>query len=307
MPIIDCHCDTIDRMYHEKTHLKSNDYHIDLQKLRQSEYLAQWFAFFIDSHQIQEITLMEKFKKMHAYLLNELEINKEDIALATDYASYIHNKKNGKISAFLSTEEGQVIDGNIDNIDILYTMGIRMMTLTWNYPNAIGYPHDMKQGLTTFGKEVIEHLQTKKMLLDISHFSEVGVWELTNFYKKPIIASHCNARVVKNHTRNLSDQMIRYIASKGGIIGVNFYSPFLGNTEISQIDDMKKHIQYLYNLAGEDCIAFGTDFDGINCDLEVCNAGEMDRLIDSLRNIYPEKFIEKLCYQNMERIIKENL
>lgn len=307
MPIIDCHCDTIDRMYHENTHLNSNLYHIDLQKLRQSEYLAQWFAFFIDSHQAEEALLMDKFKKMYAYLLNEIKINQEAIAVATDYASYLKNKNQGKISAFLSIEEGQIIDGDIDNIDMLYNMGIRMMTFTWNYANAIGYPHHMHEGLTDFGKMLASYLEDKKILIDISHLSEEGVRDLFNIYSKPIIASHSNARGVKNNTRNLSDETIHNIANRGGVMGINFYSPFLGDETISKVDDMKKHISYIYNLVGEDCIVLGTDFDGINCDLEVCNAGEMDKLIHSLRNEYHERFIEKLCYRNMERIIKENL
>lgn len=306
MPIIDFHCDTIDRLYAEKTSLLANEYHIDLNKLRASNYAAQWFALFIDTEAARK-PLMELVKDMYDYFMKELALNKKHIEFATNYEEYNRIKSMHKIAAFLSLEEGQIIEGKLDNIKKLCELGVRMMTLTWNYENDLGYPHSSDKGLTEFGKQTVEYLNDMPMLVDISHLSETAVKDVYTIYKKPILASHCNARTVYNHTRNLSDEVIRLIAHSGGVMGINLYGLFLDGSHASTINALCRHIAYIYKLGGEDIMAFGTDFDGINCDLEVCNAGQMGKLIETLETIYPNSFIDKLTYKNAERIIKENL
>jgi len=306
MPIIDLHCDTIDRLYAEKTSLLTNDYHIDLGKLKASDYAGQWFALFIDTKCARR-PLMELVKDMYDYFMKELALHKETIQFAANYEAYKRIKSMHKIAAFLSLEEGQIIEGNIDNIQKLSELGVTMMTLTWNYENDLGYPHSSDKGLTVFGKQVVEYLNDRPMLVDISHLSEAAVRDVYAIYKKPIIASHCNARTVCNHTRNLSDEMIKLIAHSGGVMGINFYSLFLDGSQTSTINALLKHIAYIYKLGGEDLMAIGTDFDGMNCDLEVYNAGQMGKLIDALTRLYPSSFIDKLTYKNAERVIKENL
>lgn len=305
MPFIDLHCDTIDRLYNEKTHLRSNTCHIDLSKLRQGDYLAQWFALYLDTMEVHE-PLMDYVKKMHAYFMEELRSN-DEIALATNYATYKKLKDSGKLAAFLSLEEGEPIASDLGYIDELYDLGVRMMTLTWNYQNHLGAPHHMQEGLTNFGQSVVDYLNHKAMLLDISHLSEVGLKEISRIYKKPIIASHCNARQVQPHTRNLSNEGIRCIADSGGIIGINFYSVFLNGSKDSTLDDLCRHIDYIYQLGGKNVLALGTDFDGMNCHLEVCNAGEMGKLLWRLEKLYPASVVEALSFANAERIIRENL
>ncbi|MDF2612618.1 MAG: Membrane dipeptidase [Clostridia bacterium] len=306
MPIIDLHCDTIDRIYTEKSSLLTNEYHVDLDKLRTSDYAAQWFAIFIDTKTAKK-TLMELAKEMYDYFMKELVQHGELIEFATNFEEYSRIRSKNKIAAFLSLEEGQIIDGNIENIKKLYDLGVRMMTLTWNYENDLAYPHSSHKGLTAFGKQVVEYLKAIPMLIDISHLSEASVKDIRSIYKRPIIASHCNSRAIYNHTRNLSDDMIRLVADSGGIMGINLYGLFLDGSEVSTINAICKHIEYIYQLGGEDILAFGTDFDGINCDLEVCNAGQMGKLIDALTKLYPQSFIDKLTYKNAERVIMENL
>ncbi len=306
MPIIDLHCDTIDRLYAERSGLVTNEYHVDLSKLKTGNYLAQWFALFVDTRLTQK-PLMELIKEMYDYFIDQIKLNNEHIVLATNFKEYTQIKSERKIAAFLSLEEGQVIGGDINNLHKLCELGIRMMTLTWNYENELGAPHFSDKGLTDFGKQVVSYLNDSPMLLDISHLSEAAFREICTLYKKPIIASHCNARAIYNHTRNLSDDTIRCIAHSGGIIGINLYGLFLGGTPKSTINAILEHIGYLYQLGGEDILALGTDFDGMDCELEVCNAGEMGKLINILVKLYPQSVVDKLMYQNAERIIRENL
>lgn len=306
MPIIDFHCDTIDKIYHTQGDLRHNSHHIDLSKLKAAQYAAQWFAVFVDAKEVKG-SLMEKAVEMIAYFKRQLSLYKDDVLLATDYTNYKAIREQQKIAAFLSLEEGQIIEGSLENIQKLYAEGVRLMTLTWNYENDLGYPHWSQKGLTTFGKEAVEYLNALPILLDVSHLSEAALKDIEGLYKKPIIASHCNARHIYNHTRNLTDEAIRCIAKSGGIIGLNFYSVFLDGSSHGTIEAMVKHIDHLYRIGGEACLGIGTDFDGINCTLEVCNAGEMGRLIERLGQSYSEDFIDKLTYKNAERILKENL
>lgn len=306
MPFIDLHCDTIDRLYNDNTHLASNDYHIDLAKLKSAGYLAQWFALYSDIQKVQE-PLMDYVKHMQAYFLKELANNQQDIGLATDYVSYQQLKKQGKIAAFLSLEEAAPIGTDLGQIDVLYDMGVRMMTFTWNYKNQLGAPHSMNEGLSPFGKQVADYLNQYKMFVDISHLSEQGVKDLAAIYKKPIIASHCNAYALMPHSRNLSDETIRLIAEAGGIIGANFYSVFLNGTDESFVEDIVRHIGHFYKVGGKEILALGTDFDGIDCKLEVCNAGKMDKLVARLSKEYSSDLIDAITYGNAERLIKESL
>ncbi len=306
MPVIDLHCDTADRLFNEKSNLLMNDYHIDLNKLKKGNYLAQWFALFIDTESVKR-PLMASVRAMYDYLMAQISLHSEDIVFTASYDAYMKAKSMGKIAAFLSIEEGQVIEGQLDNIQKLSDLGIRMMTLTWNYDNDLGASHSSTKGLTRFGKEAAAYLNNTPILADISHLSEAAVKELAGIYKKPIIASHCNARGIYSHTRNLSDDTIHTVADSGGIIGINFYGLFLDGSEKSSLKALTEHIHHIYKIGGEDVIALGTDFDGMNCELEVCNAGEMGKLIDVLVQLYPQSFIDKLTYKNAERIIRENL
>lgn len=306
MPIIDLHCDTIDRLYNDKTNLAANNYHIDLQKLKVGQYLAQWFALYLDMKAVKE-PFLDYVRKMHTYFLQEVEKNKDEIGLATDYKTYCDLKKQGKIAGFLSLEEGAPVGDTVEGLETLWQMGIRMMTFTWNHPNQLGAPHHIDEGLTPFGKEVADRLNTYKMLLDISHLSERGVKDLAAIYKKPIMASHCNAYSIQPHSRNLSDEIIRLIANTGGVIGVNFYSVFLNGQDESLIEDIIRHIHHFYKVGGKDILAIGTDFDGMDCKLEVCNASKMDKLVTRLSKEYAMDIVDAITYGNAERLIKENL
>ncbi|MDF2594026.1 MAG: Membrane dipeptidase [Clostridia bacterium] len=306
MPIIDFHCDTIDKLYANQTSLLTNDYHIDLNKLKTGGYSAQWFAIFIDK-QSTDRPLMELARDMYYYFISQVNRHSEYIELAKSFEDYKRIKERGKMAAFLSLEEGAITGDNPEYIKEWSDLGARMMTLTWNYENELGYPHSSVQGLTQRGRQTVDYLNSTPILLDISHLSETAVKELETLYKKPLLASHCNARGVYRHTRNLSDDVIKKIAESGGIMGINLYSLFLNGSPRSTLEAICRQVAYIYQLGGEEILALGTDFDGIQCDLEVCDAGEMGKLIDRLAKIYSQSFIDKFTHQNAERIIKENL
>lgn len=330
MKVVDMHCDTISEILKEQRkgrnlELRSNDLNVDIEKMKKGDYLLQNFAMFVNLKKVKNpleecLSLIDCFYK-------ELEKNKDSIDLALNYDDIIRNNENDKISALLTIEEGGVSCSSLANLRIFHRLGVRMITLTWNYINGIGYPNicsynddkqntripNEKDGLTPFGIEFIKEMERLNMIIDVSHLSDAGFYDVLKYTKNPFVASHSNARGLTNHNRNMSDNMILKLASRGGVMGINFAGEFLeeSNSEgvvRSKISNMVKHIKYIANLAGVDCIGLGSDFDGIDQDLELDNASKMSLLESGLRKDgFSENDIEKIFYKNVLRIYKEVL
>lgn len=315
MKMIDLHCDTIMRLHEENpnANLSANEFHIDLEKLEKSDSLAQFFALFIDLEETkaQGINPWDKCLAMHSRFTNEMENNKNKISLATNYKKMKQNELQGKISAFLTVEEGGIIENDIKRIDTLHEMGIRLITLTWNYINSIGHPNGEKTnhlGLTDFGKEVVEKMKDKHMIVDVSHLSDKGFYEVADILNSPFVASHSCVRNLRNHSRNLTDEMLKKIGQSGSIVGINFCPYFLNEEYITTVDSLVEHIDYMVNKAGIESVALGTDFDGITGEFEISNIGEMSKLYQGLvKHGYKDTQIEKIWHLNTERIIKDIL
>ncbi|MCY6371418.1 dipeptidase [Clostridium ganghwense] len=308
MDLIDFHCDTISKIYKDNSELFQNNYSVDINKLKSGNSIAQFFALFIELNKVKNP--LEYTLKMLDRFYIELEKNKDYIALARNYDELIKNKAQNKISAFLTIEEGAALKGNISNLRNFHRLGVKLLTLTWNFPNEIGYPNcikkDMNKGLTPFGIEAIQEMNKLKMIIDVSHLSDGGFYDVLKYSKSPFVASHSNARAITNNPRNLTDDMIKSLSEKGGLIGLNFFGQFLGGNKFSKIDDMITHIKHIKNIGGIDVISMGSDFDGINSKLEIEHIGEMDKLFTSLKkNNFSESEIEKIFYKNALRFLKE--
>ena len=216
----------------------------------------------------------------------------------------------GKIGALMSIEEGGVLGGDLDKLKQAYQDGVRLITLTWNYPNGLGEPHcgEQHKKLTSKGVEFVEAMQDLGIIVDCSHLNDAGTEQLGDILDVPFVASHSNAREVTAHTRNLPDHLIKLIADKGGVIGLNFAQSFLGTSPISRIEDIVNHGLYLINKGGEDVVALGTDFDGIKPDTEIKDTSEMYRLYDAFKEAgLSVEQCEKLFWKNADRLLKEIL
>ncbi len=309
MRLVDLHCDTMDLLMGNDKKLYENDLCVDIKKLKKANSLAQTFALFVDTKDIKNphdycISMYERF-------LGELNKNSNDISLATNYDEIINNNK---ISALLSIEEGAVLEGDIKKLEKFYDLGIRFLTLTWNYENEIGYPNCFEEfknkGLKRFGFEVIEKMNDLGMIIDVSHLSDGGFYDVYNNSKKPFIATHSNSRTVTDHSRNLTDDMIRCLGNSGGITGINFCNYFLNDRDDSNstLEDIIKHIKHIVNVGGIEVLSIGTDFDGILSTVEIKDISEMDKLVSSLKkNDFKESEIEKIFSKNALRVIKEVL
>lgn len=315
--IIDLHCDTIMALYQDKSNcLYENDLQIDLKKLNSGNYLAQVFAMFV---YLKAPNPFKTCNEMLDLFYLELEKNKDNLGLALNYEELIKNEIKGLLNAILSIEEGGVIEGDINNLDHFYQRGIRMICLNWNFLNGIGHPnyHDFENrdftkpntefGLTEFGFEVVKKMEELGMIIDVSHLSDKGFWDVYNSTTKPFIASHSNARSICNHVRNLTDDMIKALASRGGVIGLNFCTDFVKvNAKQTEVNDIVKHALHIIKIGGVDCLAIGTDFDGIPRTVEIDHAGEINKLVMAFKEAgLSEEDIEKICHKNFLRVFKE--
>ena len=323
MKIVDFHCDTISQLYDiresgENINLKQNRLHLDIEKMKKSDYMLQVFASYIDLGGNNKP--LESCLSYIDLLYDEVKKNKDDIGMVYTYEDILTNIENNKMSALLSIEEGGVCKGNLSLLRNFYRLGVRMMTLTWNYENELAYPNghfyneekNERKGLKEKGFEFINEMEQLGMIIDVSHLSDDGIYDVYNNTSKPFIASHSNARSICSHQRNLTDDMIKKIGERGGLIGVNFYSSFLNNnyksSDISKIEDIINHIKYISNTGGIDCLGIGSDFDGIDCPLEFENSSKMQLICDEMKKSgFREEDIEKVFYKNALRLFKELL
>lgn len=316
MNFIDFHCDTAYRMIEEGKNITDSNLKANLNNIKAGNAMAQFFAMFIEKDQVED-----SFKYCNKMLLNfKKEISKyeDTIELCRNFDDLKRVKASGKIGAFLTIEEGDALKGNLDNLRYFKEEGISLVTLTWNFENDLGYPNvafvNKDKGLKEKGIEAVEEMNRLGMLIDVSHLSDGGFFDVAKYSKMPFIASHSNARVMTNHSRNLTDEMIKILANKGGVTGINFCNAFLSkdsnplDDEVATIENMVRHIKHIRNIGGIEVIGIGSDFDGIENEVEIKNSSEMNKLAFALQKEgFVESEIEKIFYGNALRIIKDVL
>lgn len=330
--LTDMHCDTICELLSDeekglRPDIRHNNHHIDLEKLKESGYLLQNFALFTNK---EEYPIPEaRALKLYDMYCRMLEENKDILAPVLRYSDIEKNAKEGKISSLLTLEEGDVVFGDLAMLRNWHRMGVRMIALTWNYPNRIGSSNiifqagmdhkipDMlqhindKDGLTDFGIEYVREMERLGMIVDVSHLSDASFWDVMKYTTKPFVASHSNARAVCPAARNLSDDMILALHERGGVMGMNFCPDFLNEEPGGDmtIDILIEHIKYIKNLTGDvKCIGLGTDFDGISGNLEIRDASYMKRLKPALKKAgFHEEEIQDILGRNVLRVYREVL
>ncbi|MBC8589195.1 dipeptidase [Paratissierella segnis] len=325
MKYIDMHCDTLMNVPDPtgSQTLKSNSIaSIDFNRMKKGNTMAQFFAVFL----LQK----EMFEKEHKeyveddiYIKNcvntlkrSVEENEEIISMAYNYEDIVKNDSMGKMSALLTIEDGRSVEGSFEKLNKYYDLGIRLITLTWNFENCFGFPNSddpttMNSGLKKFGKEAIEYMNELGMIIDVSHLSDGGFYDVAEMSKKPFVASHSNSRTLSPHKRNLTDEMIKVLAEKGGITGINFSPTFLNENpkvRYSSIELLVKHLNYIRNKGGDDILAIGTDFDGVSGTLEIDSVDKMPLLFAALkRDGWSDDLLEKLAYKNTLRVIQDTM
>jgi membrane dipeptidase len=306
--VIDSHCDTVQKIADHGAKLnEQGQSHVTIKGLREGKVGLQFFAAFVGP----KVKHLQRGLKLIDAYYHMLDTYPDDFLQVLKYDDIEKAREQKKIGAMLTVEGGDVLEGELFNLRMLYRLGVRAMTLTWNYRNEIadGALEDKSLGgLSTFGHTVIKEMNRLGMLADVSHLSEKGFYDVMEISEKPIAASHSNAWSICRHPRNLKDDQIRLLHQKKGVMGMNFYPPFLSK-EAANMGDIIKHIEYIAALAGTDVIGFGSDFDGIEeTPAGITGPEDYVSIIEELLKLnYKEEEIRKMAGGNYLRLLKEIL
>lgn len=321
---IDMHCDTLMHAFIEQ---KRNVYQIpecmfDFLRFHEHNGRIQFLAVFFPPMDVKMLRGkllpddMIYFQELHKIYEETVALYPDHVQKVRNWTEYQNNVKSGRCSALLTMEDGRAINGNLEILKYFYDQDVRLISLTWNHENCFGYPNSrdenmMKKGLKLFGKDAIEFMNKKGMIIDVSHLSDGGFFDVADISKKPFVASHSNCRAITSHPRNMTDHMIRILADKGGVMGINFCPEFLDIEEESAkstVDLILNHMRHAVNIGGIECVGIGTDFDGIHGDIEVKSPNHMEMIWDAMKVTgFSEDDIDKISFQNVERIIKDVL
>lgn len=325
MFIADLHCDTLSALYVKERQgqavkLMENDLQLDVKKMERGNYILQNFAVFVDWGEDDDPYVCAKEQiRLFSQQIKQCE---GKIRQARTFQELEENAKRGIISAVLTLEEGEICQGDIGKLEEMYHLGARMMTLTWNYENSLASPANPDDrrtcvrgqgGLTETGIAFLEKMEELGIIVDVSHLSDKGIVDVLKFSKKRFVASHSDARSLCRHPRNLTDEQIRSIAEKGGIIGVNYYGSFLTEKQtegvyFSRVEDIVRHIDHMIQKGGIGCVGLGSDFDGMDDNLELKGAFDMELLWDALKKRgFKESQVEAICYKNVWEFYREML
>ena len=277
-PVFDLHCDTLSRLLGRQMDsfgsLADNDGHISLNRAQKLPGYAQCFAVFTTDmwKDKSPVSPVQSFERQIAQFQKALAEN-PNIAMAYSAQDVIENSESGLMSGILTIEGPAGFDFDPELLLDMSLVGFRMTSLGWNEKNPLTGSNVTGGGLTLLGREYVKQAQKNNMIVDVSHISDEGFWDIMNITERPVVASHSNSRSVHNHSRNLTDEMFLALCQTGGVAGINLYAAFLGeNPDIDtvcdhifhylELDPSGKHIALGGDLDG--CDALPTGFDGVD-------------------------------------------
>ena len=267
-PVFDFHCDTALALLGEDLNqagsLRKNALHIDLERASALDGYAQCFGCFTTSPREEQsgVSPVVIFERELATIQREVSQNADRIAIAYSPQDVEENRERGIMSAILTLEGTAGFGHDPALLEDLYAIGFRISSLGWNEENPLTGSHKTGGGLTDQGRAYVREAQRLGMLVDVSHISDRGFWDIMEITDAPVLATHSNSRAVCNNSRNLTDEMFRALCQTGGLAGINVCTAFLG--ENPTLDTMCDHVFHFLELDPEARhIALGGDLDGI--------------------------------------------
>ncbi len=323
--IVDAHCDTLLLLgkqhadYNssswdtgdEKSFYKNDTTAVDIEKMERGNVDLQFMAVFIHPAFNPDFSLKKSLSYIDL-LYRKIEENSQHISLIKNYYDLAKNRKEGKKSVLLALEGGEPLTNDIAVLRMMYKLGLRCITLTWNHRNNIadGVAESITGGgLTNFGREVVREMNRLGIIVDVSHISEKGFWNVVDITTKPIIASHSCAFNLCSHIRNLKDEQIKAIAKLNGAIGINYCTSFLeDNPSKASVKSIVNHIEYIAEVGGIDCVGLGSDFDGAEVPKDISDISQIYKIKDEMvKRGFKDIDINKVMGNNFVRVIQEIL
>ena len=306
IPYFDAHCDTISRITRfPGRHLSCRTKQWDLDRLSNAAPKAQFFAIFHDS----------MLPGTHHAVNTQADVFYKECDRYADRVCHCRNAEEAerafaenKLAAFLSVEGGELLDCSLEKLRWAYELGVRAVNLTWNHANALSGSHkeEKERGLSEQGRAFVGKMNELGMIVDVSHLSDPGFWDVIETTQKPIMASHSNARDVFFHTRNLTDRQFTAIIENHGIVGLNCFSSFLGEGKVTMAT-LQRHLDHFLDLGGEKIVALGGDWDGGITPpegMEGCWSW-LDFYEYLAKQNYPETLLQDLFFNNLMRTVRE--
>lgn len=311
MPIsvFDAHCDTISRCWREYEGLASNSGMVSLERTagfrRYCQFFALWTAEGYTGYPPGGDSVERAYHALLRCFQDQMARNADKIVLCRTADEAEQANAQGRVAAFLSVEGGELLGCDPERLAQAAKDGVRAINLTWNHANDLSGSHADQpgRGLSQSGRRFVETMEDLNILVDVSHLSEAGFWDVVEMARRPILASHSNIKSVWDHTRNLTDGQITAIIKNQGVIGLNFYEGFVGGSR--DLDMVRAHLDRLLELGGEHCAALGGDWDGCDVIADLPAIDSLPRLYEHLlRHGYRETVVQDLFYNNLMRVVR---
>ncbi|MCV0429334.1 MAG: dipeptidase [Roseibium sp.] len=347
LAFFDGHNDVLLRLLNEIEDQPANSFvtgnrrtQIDLPRAREAGFAGGFFAAFAPSPERFDL---EEYQSEDGYsvpmppplpiekaqkatlemfdLLEDIEtLSAGQVRVCKSFAELQDAHSKNQIAAIMHIEGADCIDAKFKMLDTLYQRGLRSIGLVWSRNNIFGYgvpfqfpaPPDIGPGLTEIGKELVSECNRKKVLIDLSHLNQQGFWDVASISNAPLVATHSNAHRLCPSPRNLTDDQLRAIAGSGGVVGVNFAPCFLAQNGILSssvpLETVLLHVNYLVQTVGEDCVALGSDFDGVMMPEEIRDVTGVPKIFAALeKHGMKPSTIEKIALKNWMRVLRQTI
>ncbi len=315
MLILDSHCDTPSELLRGRDlHIDNPGAHVDFPKLRKAGVDACFFALYT-SAELSPDQATRRALEMLSASLDAIE-HEPDFAVAVNATQVRENKASGKHSILFGMENGAPVQHSLSLLRLFHRMGVRYLTLTHNGDNEIAdcaAEGKRWNGLSPFGREVIAEMNRIGMIPDMAHVSDKTFYDCLAESSKPLVSTHSCCRALAGHARNMTDDMIRAMADKGGVIQINFYPVFLSDAfardgkPLPGVRDIVDHIDHAVRVGGIEAVGIGTDYDGIEVTPEgLEDVSCLGRVFDEMkRRGYSDDAIGKVAGENFMRVFAE--
>ncbi|MFC4599020.1 dipeptidase [Cohnella hongkongensis] len=313
MRIVDLHADVLCKLlenpgtrWREPRAGESSPFDATPERLRQAGVGLQVFPLFLPEELPQNVETVFRGAEL---FWNDV-LTAKGFKLIRFSADLEAARKEGRIGALFALEGAGALQGEMWALRLLHRLGLRLLGPTWNHANwaCDGATEPRGGGFTKAGRQLVAECERMGILLDVSHLSDRGFWELAEKATRPFLASHSNARSIVDHPRNLTDEQIKAIIEAGGLIGITFVPWFAAASRPARIADVLRHVDHVCALGGEKQVAFGSDFDGISTHVHgLEHPGRYPDLMEEMLKRYPATFVHDIMGDNATRFLVTNL
>jgi membrane dipeptidase len=348
IPIFDGHNDVLLRLYKSTSTDAVSDFldgedagHIDLQKARAGAFVGGLFAMYSPSPgnfaslskamtggsyavPLPAPLPMDDARKSVAgelaILMRIIRQSDGAVALCTTTAEIRAAIDRNALAVVLHLEGCEAIDEDLNFLEVLVAAGLRSLGPVWSRNNIFGHGvpfqfpagPDLGDGLTAAGEKLVRACNEMKILVDLSHITEKGFWDVARLSKAPLVATHSNAHALCPSPRNLTDRQLAAIRDTQGMVGLNFATCFLrpdGSMKAdTEIELMVRQLDYLIEKVGEDHVGLGSDFDGAVVPEKIGSAAGLPVLVQALRQGgYSESLLKKLGSTNWLDLLERTI